>query len=194
MPFELVAIEPAMAGGKAVGENILLANLSADYKVYAFYYPGQPPNAALEKQLRALGKDTGKNLLVNIGRFNDPEFDRVVKMFGITKYPVIVMTAVAGLAASQDETLTAYARLDNEHLLASPERTVQCVESLFNQFLQGDVAKAVSSAKWAQRLEVLRVLGGVVGAGLSKVAGLVFDRDISLSFAKIKLELKKKEG
>ncbi len=87
MPFELVATELAIPGGKAVGENILLANLTDDYKVYAFYYPGQPPNAALEKQLRALGKDTGKNLLVNIGRFNDPEFDRVVKMLGSRSIP-----------------------------------------------------------------------------------------------------------
>jgi hypothetical protein len=75
--------------------------------------------------------------------------------------------------------------------LNSHERTLNCVESLFNLFLQGKVADAVSKAKWAQRAGFLRALGGVIGAGLSKIAGLVFDRDIALEFVGVKLELKK---
>jgi hypothetical protein len=191
MPFELLATGHEMPGGKDSGDNILLADLSADYKVYAFYYPGQPADEEFEAKLRALGDQAGKNLLVNIGRYNDPEFDQIVKLFGITKYPVIIMTAVAPLAASLDENMTAYARLDSEHLLKSHERTLACVESLFNLFLQGKVADAVSKAKWAQRAGFLRTLGGVIGTGLSKIVGLVFDRDIALSFAGVKLELKK---
>jgi hypothetical protein len=191
MPFELLATGPESTGGKDSGDNILLSNLSADYRVYAFYYPGQPADEEFEAKLRVLGDAAGKNLLVNIGRYNDPEFDRIVALFGITKYPVIVMTAVAPLAASLDENMTAYARLDSDYLLNSHERTLNCVESLFNLFLQGKVADAVSKAKWAQRAGFLRALGGVIGAGLSKIAGLVFDRDIALEFVGVKLELKK---
>ena len=191
MPFELLARAPEMQGEKDSGDNILLADLSTEYKVYAFYYPGQPIDEDFETKLRALGNQAGKNLLVNIGRYNDPEYDSIVKLFGIKKYPVIVMTALEALAASRDENLTAYARLDSEHLLNSQERAVKCIENLFTLFVQGKVAEAVSHAKWAQRAEVLHVLGEVVGGALSKIGGLVFDRDIAISFAKVKLELKK---
>jgi hypothetical protein len=194
MPFELLATTIDVPGGKDSGENILLADLSNDYKVYAFYYPGQPVDSDFEDKLRELGKQTGKNLLINIGRYSDPQFDRIVKMFGIKKYPVLVMTALKELAASEDDNLTAYARLDSEQLFNSPDRALSCIEGLFNLFLQGKVAEAVSHAKWAQRAEVLRVVSGVVGAGLAKIANLVFDRDVVISFATFKLELKKKGG
>jgi hypothetical protein len=194
MPFELLAATPDTTGNKDVGENILLADLTADYKVYAFYYPGQPVDEDFEDKLRAFGEQTGKNLLINIGRYNDTDFDRIVGLFEIRKYPVLIVTALAGLAASADDHLTAYARLDNDKLLQSHDRSLQCLEELFNLFLQGRVASAVSHAKWAQRTEALRTLGQVLSAALSKVAGLVFDRDIAISFAKVKLELKKTGG
>jgi hypothetical protein len=194
MPFELLATTPEAPGGKDSGDNILLANLTDDYKVYAFYYPGQPVDEEFEERFRAFGNQTGKNLLVNIGRYDDPEYDRIVHVFAIKKYPVIIVTALESLAASHDEVLTAYARLDSESLLSSHDRALKCMEELFNMFLQGKVAEAVTHATWAQRIEVLRTLGGVVGAGLSKITGLVFDRDISISFAHVKLELKKREA
>jgi hypothetical protein len=194
MSFDLLATVPEIQGTKDVGENILLANLTDEYKVYAFYYPGQPVDEEFEDMLRAFGRQTGKNLLVNIGRYNDPEYDRIVSAFSIKKYPVLIVTAIEALAASRDEMLTLYARLDSELLLTSPERALKCLEDLFNLFLQGKVEEAVSHAKWAQRAEALRTLGGIFRTVLSKITGLVFDRDISISFAQVKLELKKHEA
>src|SRR5215468_10824689 len=117
MPFELVAATSETGGTRDAGDNILLSDLSAEYKVYCFYYPPPVPDQDFENKLRDLGSVTGKNLLINIGRFNDPQFDRIVELFGIKKYPVIVMTAIEALASSQDEPLTAFARIDSEHLL-----------------------------------------------------------------------------
>lgn len=198
MAFNLVVVTSesgaAAAPGAAtkdVGDRILLADLTADYKVYLFYYRGDLADASFENKLRKLGDDTGKNLLVNIGTRKDPAYGRIVKLFGITKYPVIVMTGVEALASSYEDNLTAYARLDSERSFDDPDRAIKCVEELFNLFIQSKVAEAVSHAKWAQREEILRTLGGVVGNGLSKIVGLVFDRDITLDFGVFKLELKK---
>ena len=77
MPYQLVLREPEEGSSKAVGENIFLANLPANFPVYAFYYPAEMPDSDFEKLLRTLGERTGENLFVNIGRLNDPQFDKI---------------------------------------------------------------------------------------------------------------------
>ena len=109
-----------------VGENVLLAELPLQYQCYAFYYPGPMPDPQLEKALRALGEQTGQNLFVNIGRLNDPADGKITRLFGIKRTPVIVLTAVAPLAALEDDGATVYVRLDSSSLLDSTERTTQC--------------------------------------------------------------------
>ncbi len=191
MAYELVIQE---APGKDVGDNVFLQNLPAEYKVYLFYYPGAMPDERLEKALRNLGEMTGKNLFVNIGRLNDPEHEKIVGRFEIKNYPVILITAVGSLAAPQGEFCSAYARLDSKRLLGSPERTVECVQELFNLFLRGEVAKAISQAKWKQRAELAAVLGRYITDALKGLKDFVASRDISISFLEGKFELKRSGG
>lgn len=190
MAFELVLKERS-AAGKDVGDNIFFSNLPDDYKVYALYYPGAMPDLALENKLRDLGNITGKNLLVNIGRLNDPQYDRVVACFGVKNSPVIIVTAIASLASPLQDYCTAYARLDSQLLLDSPERTIECVQKLFNLFIQGEVQKAVASAKWSEHKEVLRSLSNLFTGALKSVGGFIADRDITVSVLEGKFELKR---
>ena len=72
MAYKLVLSEPVEAGTRDVGENVFFDDLSPDYRVFMFYYPGAMPNQDLEDKLRSFGEMTGSNLFVNIGRFDDP--------------------------------------------------------------------------------------------------------------------------
>ncbi len=191
MPFQLNLVEGPGGGKKAVGDNILFDNLPADYKVYALYYPGEMPDIALESALRDLGNIAGKNLLVNIGRLDDPQYVEVVRRFGIKEYPVIVVTAIDGLASPTDEFLTTFARLDSKQLLSFPERTVECVQKLFNLFIQGKVSEAIAQAKWTERKGLLLSLTGFLTDALQTIGGFIAQRDISVSLLEGKFELKR---
>jgi len=196
MSYQLVFVQRPVEGEKTkdVGENVFLVDLPADYKVYAFYYPGDMGNEVLEERLRTLGHSTGKNLFVNIGQLNDPQFDKIVERFDIKKFPVIVVTAIDALASPAGEYLTAYARLDSEHLLNSPDRATKCVQELFNLFLKGNIREAMSHARWQQRKELLIILGNFIAGALKPVGDLIFKRDISISLLEGKFELKKHGG
>jgi hypothetical protein len=192
MPYQLVFTEPPAAViNRAVGENVFWNDLPADFKVYLFYYAGAMPDEAMEKKLRDLGSATGNNLFVNIGRLDDDQFDKISELFGIRKFPVIVITALGGLAGPEDDYLGAYARLDSEHLLGSPEKTVRCVQELFNLFMQGKVAEAVSQAKGRQRAEMIKWLAGFFKTALASLWDFVAERDISISLTEGKFELKR---
>jgi hypothetical protein len=195
MPFQLVFEEPpGPIAAKAVGENVFFSDLPGDCKVFLFYYPGAMPDPNLEPKLRALGERTGTNLFVNIGWLNDPQYDKIVKYFGITKNPVIIMTAIPELASPLGDYATLYARLDSSKLLGFADHTIQCVQELFNLFIQGKVAEAINQAKSAQAKEfLLSVTRSVVGA-LKSVVGFIADHDISFSFLGAKLEVKKSGG
>jgi hypothetical protein len=192
MTYQLILADPPVEGQikKDVGENVFLAELPADYKVFAFYYAGAMANEKLEERLRSLGNMAGKNLFVNIGHLNDPQYDKIERRFAIEKLPVIIVTALDTLASPPDEHLTAFARLDNKHLLDSPERATECVQQLFNLFIQGKVREAMSEAKWQQRQELLIVLGNFFAAAFKPVGDLIFKRDISISVLEGKFELK----
>ena len=99
MPYKLVLSETSYETTKDIGENVFIDNMNDDCKVYLFYYPGAMPNTELESKLRNLGGITGKNLFVNIGRLNDPKYYRIKNIFGIKDFPVIILTAIDGLAA-----------------------------------------------------------------------------------------------
>ena len=81
----------------------------------------------------------------NFGSAADENYELVTKRFEINEFPTILVTAIPDLASVGN--YTTFARMDNKQLLSSPEKTVECAEKLFNLFLRGDVAKAISSAK-----------------------------------------------
>jgi hypothetical protein len=194
MSYQLVLSEGPTAGARAVGKNVFLDNLLPSYKVYLFYYAGAIGDEHLEQGLRKLGESTGRNLFVNIGHLDDPRYDEIAKRFEIKSFPVVIITAVSDLASLVDEYLSAYARIDSKRLLDSPDKTVQCAQEVFNLFLQGKVAGALSSAKSRQRVEMLKWLGGLVSSFLKPVLKFIDERDISFSIAEGKFELKKSGG
>jgi len=190
MSYHLVFTSPAEST-KKVGENVFFSNLTKDYKVYAFYYPGASRNPALESALRTLGEQAGNNLFVNIGRLDDPEFDRVTRKFEIKKYPVIIMTAIASLASPTGQDVTTYARLDGDSLFSSAAKTVECAQEIFNLFMQGKIADAISKAKWTQRKELILALAHHFTNAIKSIGEFIGNHDISFSLAEGKLELKK---
>lgn len=194
MTYKLVFAERPAEGGKDSGEHVFLDDLATDYKVYAFYYPEAMPDEPLEDMLRKLGDITGKNLFVNLGQLSDPKHDEIVERFAIRQYPVIIVTAIDALAAPAGEPMSAYVRLDSKHLLASPERTAECVQGVFNLFIQGKVSEAIAQAQWDQRVAVIARLGRVFAGALTGLRDFIAARDISVSVLDGKFELKRSGG
>ena len=183
--------EKVLGPAKDVGENVFLDNLSAEYRVFLFYYPAEMPNPALENRLRKLGESAGKNLFVNMGTFADPNYAKIVKRFGIERHPVIVMTAAHDLAGPSDDFATTYVRLDSKHLLGSPDRTADCLQQLFDLFIQGRVADAIRKGKWTERKGLAAAVGNVFVQSLKVVGDFILSRDITVSVMEGKFELKR---
>lgn len=195
--YDLVFADPPVDPGtveKDMGENILFSDLPTDYKVYALYFPAEPPDSSLEDALRSFGHKTGKNLMMYFGSVSDPKLEQIMRRFDINRTPVIIVTAVAELASPHDDYSTTYARIDSKKLLSSPQRTLECVEKVFSLFLQGEVAKAISSAKWKQRAELASAISSTVGRALKAIGDYITTHDIVISLAIGKLELKRSGG
>jgi hypothetical protein len=190
MPYQLILQEAEQEATKAVGENIFLANLPAEFPVYAFYYPAEMPDYDFENLLRKLGGRTGNNLFVNIGRLDDPQFDRIVRKFEITSFPALVLTAVADLAAPDDELMNAYVRLDGG-LIAKPDQAIKFVEDLYLMFLRGEIAQAIKRTSRKNKTELARAVGRHIIAALGKVGTFVAERDWSVSILQGRFEVKK---
>jgi hypothetical protein len=178
MAYQLVLTEPASEGTKDVGKNVFLNNLPATSKVYLLYYPGAAINRDLEGRLKKLGESTGTNLFVNIGRLNDPNYEKISKRFNIEKLPAIVITAIEELASAKTEPSTAYVRLDSKNFLNSPDSVMECVQKVFNLYLAGEVSKAMSQGA---RAEFLANLKRIVLIPLRGIKGFLEESDISIS-------------
>jgi hypothetical protein len=154
------------------------------------------PNEDLENKLRNFGNITGKNLFVNIGRLNDPKYVRMRNTFSITNLPVIVITAVDGLAALKYENYysTAYVRLDSKELLQSVDLTIKSVEKLFDLFIGGEICKALKEVESKKREVIISHVKDKVINLLKQLANYLSDRDISVSVLEGKLEIKKERG
>jgi hypothetical protein len=177
--------------GRAVGEeNAVLRNLTNEFKVYAFYYPSAVTDDALEHRLRELGQRTGKNLYINIGGLGDEDYNTVTQLFRIDSLPVIVITALDSLASPPGEYLTAFVRLDSRNLLNSPDDTIQCIEQIFNLFLQGNVAKAIAQAKTSERMALLSHLGTWFLQAFRSMGNFIAKSEITIDVLNGKFEIK----
>ena len=134
---------------------------------------------------------TGSNLFINIGRYDDPNYDKIVNKFNIKKTPVVLVTAIDELASAPGIFSTAYVRVDNKSLLESPERLLECLQKLFHLFIAGKVSEAMSEYKkdklnlFASRfMEILK-------HGFQEIWQFIDKRDISFSWIEGKLELKR---
>jgi len=190
MPYQLVLSEPA-AGARNVGENVFLNNLPVTSKVYLLYYPGANVDKELERRLRKLGKDTGTNLFVNIGKLNDPNYRKIAKKFDIKSLPVIIITGVEELASAKTELATAFVKLDSKNLLNSPDSLMECVQKVFNLYVEGKVSKAMSHGG---RTEFLSNLKKIVMIPLLGIKGFLEKRDITVSLITGTFSLKRSGG
>ena len=189
MSYQLIFSEPAKDVEKDVGENVFLENLPAEYKVYLFYYPDAMGNEELESQLRKLGEMTGKNLFVNIGSLNDPNYNKIAGNFQIKKLPAIVMTATADLASPPSEYLSSYIRIDNPKLLNEPDKIRDLLQKLFNLFISGNIADALKEAKKDNRKTLLAKIGKIIADAVKAIGKFIDERDINISFLEGKFEL-----
>jgi hypothetical protein len=192
MQYRLSLITEEQETRRDIGENIFFDNLPFDYQVYLFYYPGAMPDDVLEDKLKKLGELTGKNLLVNIGRLNDPNFDKMASAFEITQLPVLIMTANRQLAAIRHNNgpISAYVRIDSKDFIKSP-RVLECVEKLFAMFLTGKIVEALSEAKADRRADIISRIRHVILDGLKALAKYISDKDISVSILEGKFEIRK---
>jgi hypothetical protein len=190
MTYSLVLHErPREPAAKAVGENVFLRDMPLECKVFAFYYPSAMRDAELESALRNLGEMTGSNLFVNLGAMDDPDYDKIVDMFDIRSFPVVVITATAALAAPPNEYVSAYVCIDDDKLLSEPKRAVELIQEIFNLFIRGEVAKAASKVTWTERTEGVRRLSRALVKGLRGLAGFVADRDWKVSVVEGRFEM-----
>ena len=169
-------------------------NLPQDYEVYIFYYPGAVPNEDLESQLRNLGSITGRNLFVNIGKLNDPNYSKLVSKFEIRKFPVIIITAIDRLASPPTAFFTTYVKIDSQRILNSPALAIECLQKLFNLFIEGKISEAVSQFRKDQRNALIGNLIDVITNALKGIRDFIVERDISVSLVEGRFELKYRGG
>ena len=196
MSFQLVLNE--LEGEKTKGEGeVFLDDLPFDSKVFLFYYPAAMPNEDLEDKLRDFGKRTGKNLFVNIGRLDDPNYAKIVDKFNITTFPVMIVTAIDTFV-SPPKFPTVYVKIDNKKLLNSPDLAIDTVYTLFNLFIAGKISEAMREYERVKRDEFISRLKASVTNALkeigNRVGGFLAERDISVSLVEGKFELKKSGG
>lgn len=190
MPYELVLYDARHDDTKAVGENVFLADLQADFPVYIFYYPSAMPDDVFENLLRRLGESAGPNLLVNMGRLNDPDFGKITRAFEVRSFPSVVLTAKADLAAPQDASMNAYVRLDGK-FLDDPGRAIEHIQDLYLLFLKGDIARAIKRAGRQNRAELARRIGKAIATALTTIGRFVNEHDVTVSVLEGRFEIKK---
>jgi hypothetical protein len=187
MPFSLVLSNPGAETTKAIADDVILADVPADYKVYIFYYPGAMPDAAVEKQLRTLGEQSGDNLYVLIGRLNDPQYAKFVNLFDIKSLPVVIVTANADLASIPEDDNSAFIRLDGRQLLRTPDQLIDCLQTIVNFMLQGKIEEASRQPGTSQR----RMVASRIFDSLKGLVRYVSETDIAVALFGGKLELKR---
>ncbi len=190
MHYQLILSELLDEKTRDIGENVFFENLPSDYEIYVLYYPSAIPNEDLENKLRDLGNITGKNLFVNIGKLNDPNYKKIVSKFKIKELPVIIITAIDKLASPPTEFVTTFIRIEDEKLLSSPDKVVQCLERLFNLFIEGKISEAIQQFEKDKRYEFISRLRNVLADALKGLWKFMEDIEISISITEGKFELR----
>lgn len=187
MSSKLVITGPMDATSpRDIGENVFFDNLPHDYQVYLLYYPGANSNEELSQSLRNLGDITGGNLFVNMGKLNDPNFRKIAKLFNIKNYPVIIITAIDKLASPTQGFQTAYVKIESKTLLTDTDLTIECVQKVFNLFMEGKIAEAINQAAESKAEAIISRVKAVI----ISVVNFLKEADITISLTEGKFELK----
>ena len=190
MPYQLVLAQDTETKTRHVGDNVFLDNLPHSYPVYMLYYPGALPDEIVEEKLRTLGTLTAPNLLVSIGKLDDPNYRTIARRFEISNLPAVVITAIDTLSSPPTEFLSAYVRIDDRRLFQAPDVLISCLQQIVHLFLQGKVAEAIGSAKKRTRLTLLSHAKDLVTANLKDIVALIQRLEVAVSAVEGKLELK----
>lgn len=193
MAYDIVFVEKPEPGRARGVDSVFLSDLPTNPKVFAFLYRGAADTSEVEGALRALGERTGDNLFVNIGSQADPDYDKAEKCFRISRWPVIVVTAISPLAATPEGD-NAFVRLDSRSLFDKPEELVRTVEQLFNLFLGGNIARAVVTEWIAGGQAALRAAAERVWSVVRPVITWLSERDFAFEAAGVKIEVKESGG
>jgi hypothetical protein len=176
---------------RSFGEDVFLANLPGDCRVYLWYYAGPDPNEELVAKLKKLGIWAGKALFVNLATPQDPNYPELAAKFGgIETFPTIVVTAAAQLASLSNEDSTSYVKIDNKALLNNTNLAYDCLEKIYNLYDQGKLAEALHE----KNHDVLKArFRNFLVEALKGIRGFLKEWDVSFSFMTGTLQIKPRE-
>ncbi|MCW4010884.1 MAG: hypothetical protein NWF05_09740 [Candidatus Bathyarchaeota archaeon] len=143
-------LEPNAPLFKAVVSDLKLASeVPSDSKVYIFYIPGIVNYPELQKTLNAWGKTTGKNAFIGLLSADAPDYETIITYFQIKKSPAVVISGAPAFATAEEENnaTTGFARIDNSKVLGNQTEIVECIQEIYNLFIQNKVKEAISTAK-----------------------------------------------
>jgi hypothetical protein len=142
-------IQPNVALFKAVVSDLKLASdVPSDSEVYIFYIPGITTLPELSNTLISWGKTTGKNAFVGLLSGDAPDYKTIISYFNVKKSPAVIISAAPAFASdSEKAATTAYARIDNLRILSNQSEITECIQEIYNLFIQKKVKEAISTAK-----------------------------------------------
>lgn len=145
MSYKLILDNPNEEFSKDYGDKRYFYNLRSSYQVYLFYYAGLIHNNKLEAELRNFGK-AKSNIYVHVGRIGSWDFD-------FSGEQAIILTAINKLASVQYRKFcsTVFVRLDNDELLRDEDKTIICIDKLFNLFNSSNISIALKQAKYVEQ-------------------------------------------
>jgi len=142
-------IQPNTALFKAVVSDLKLASeVPSDSEVYIFYIPGITTLPELSNTLISWGKTTGKNAFVGLLSGDAPDYKTIISYFNVKKSPAVIISGAPAFASDDEKAATtAYARIDNLRMLSNQAKITECIQELYNLFIQNKVKEAISTAK-----------------------------------------------
>jgi hypothetical protein len=142
-------IQPNVALFKAVVSDLKLASdVPSDSEVYIFYIPGITTLPELSNTLISWGKTTGKNAFVGLLSGDAPDYKTIISYFNVKKSPAVIISGAPAFASDDEKAATtAYARIDNLRMLSNQAEITECIQELYNLFIQNKVKEAISTAK-----------------------------------------------
>ena len=142
-------LQPNAGLFKAVVSDLKLASdVPSDSEVYIFYIPGITTLPELSNTLISWGKTTGKNAFMGLLSGDAPDYKTIVSYFNVKKSPAIIISATPAFASDNEKAATtAYARIDNLRMLSNQTEITECIQEIYNLFIQNKMKEAISTAK-----------------------------------------------
>jgi hypothetical protein len=147
----------------------------SDSVVYIFYIPGINALPELSNTLISWGKTTGKNACVGILSGDAPDYKNIVSYFNVKKSPAAVISAAHAFASDNEKaSSTAYSRIDNLRLMSNQAEINECMQEIYNLFIQNKVKEAISTAKKESFKENLKFYLGKLSYAAGKAINEFF--------------------